>query len=305
MANTQPGGPAQPGPGSDWIELYNPTNAAVSFTGWCLSDDVTEPGKWALPAGSIAAHSYASFDNMTFGLNQDGEQVVLSYLPGTAEDRIVDAVRFKAQEEGISLGRYPDGGAYWFRLTPSRGSTNQNPLGGPVIDELMYHPVDPNDEYIELYNPATQAVSLGTTDRAWRLDGAVSYDFPLGTSIPAGGRLVVVGFDPAVEASRLAAFTAAYATDSLAVGTKIVGPWQGNLSNRGERIALEKSQPGADAADPLVWVVTDEVIYSDVWPWPEGPDGQGDALQRLSADSTHSGNDPANWQSATPTPGRP
>jgi hypothetical protein len=173
-----------------------------------------------------------------------------------------------------------------------------------VIDELMYHPVDSNEEYVELYNPGTQAVSLSTADRVWRLDGAVNYDFPLGLSLPAGGRLVVVGFDPAVETSRLAAFTAAYATGPLAAGTKIVGPWQGNLSNRGERVALEKSQPGADG-DPRVWVVLDEVIYSDVSPWPAGPDGQGDALQRRAADPTRSGNDPANWHPAAPTPGRP
>jgi hypothetical protein len=89
------------------------------------------------------------------------------------------------------------------------------------------------------------------------------------------------------------------------VCTKIVGPWKGNLSNRGERVALEKSQSGADASDPLVWGVVDEAIYSDVSPWPAGPDGQGEALQRLHADPTHCGNDPANWQSAAPTPGKP
>jgi hypothetical protein len=292
--------------GGDWIELYNPTNASINLTGWYLSDDIGALKKWALPAVSIAARGYLSFDQITaFGLNQDGEQLVLSYLPGTAQDRIVDAVSFKAQQAGISLGRYPDGGAYWRRLTPSRGTANQSPILDVVVSELMYHPVEPNEEYVELYNPTTRPVSLGTADVIWRLDGAVRYDFPLDLSLPAGGRLVVVGFDPAVETSHLSALTSAYHSGPWAVGTQIVGPWTGNLSNAGERVAVEKSQPGTAPADPLVWVLVDEVIYGDVAPWPAGADGGGLALQRRSADAEHAGNDPTNWQAAPPTPGRP
>jgi hypothetical protein len=169
----------------------------------------------------------------------------------------------------------------------------------------MYHPVDPNDEYVELYNPLTTRVDLGPADVAWRLDGAVDFDFPVGLSIPAGGRLVLVGFDPAVETSRLNAFTAAYKAGPLTAGTTIVGPWTGGLSNAGERLALEKSQPGADPNDPVAWVVVDEVIYSDIAPWPTGPDGQGDALQRVYLDQNHAGTDPTNWKPAPPTPGKP
>jgi len=305
MANTNVGDPMPPGMGSnDWVELYNPTSRMMSLADWYLSDDVAAPAKLALPPISIPPKGRVVIDQLTgFGLSQDGEELLLSYLPGTAQDRVVDCVQFKAQEPGVSLGRYPDGDAYWFRLEPSPALANANPILDIVIDELMYHPVDPCEEYVELYNPTNAKVDLGGAAVTWRLDGGVDYDFPAGTSIQAGGRLVIVGFDPAIETARLAAFTSAYGAAPLTAGVKIVGPWSGNLSNRGERLAVEKSQPGADPGDPVAWVIVDEVIYGDVAPWPTSPDGLGDALQRVHADADHSGNDPANWQSAPPSPG--
>jgi hypothetical protein len=313
LANAPPANPPQPSPAAgDWIELYNPTNASVNLAGWYLSDDASEPGKWAIPAVSVPAHGYVTFDETAgfgagstgFGLSKDGEQVVLSYLPATGAGRIAECVSFKAQEQGISLGRYPDGGAYWFRLTPSRGTANKNPVLDVVINEIMYHPVDPNEEYIELYNPTTKPVDLHSATAAWRLDGAVKYTFPAGLSIPAGGRLVIVGFDPAVETSRCLAFLATYRTTPLVPDLAIVGPWTGNLSNQGERVALEKSEPGDNPADPIAWVIVDEVIYSNVVPWPVAADGQGSALTRVHAEAAYSGNDPTNWKAAPPTPGK-
>jgi hypothetical protein len=90
----------------------------------------------------------------------------------------------------------------------------------------------------------------------------------------------------------------------LKPGTTLVGPWTGNLENHGERIALEKSQPGENPAAPIAWVIVDEVIYSNGAPWPTNADGQGSALQRVHAEATYSGNDPGNWKAAPPTPGK-
>jgi hypothetical protein len=284
----------------DWVELYNPTDASVSLSGWYLSDDRSDLSKWAIPGGSIPAHGYAAFEIAGFGLARSGEELFVSHLPGTAESRIADAVQFKAQESDVSLGRYPDGDDYWFRLTPSPGEANANPIADVVIDELMYHPVDPNEEYVELYNPLSRKIDLGGAT-AWRLDGAVDFNFPADTSIPAGGRVVVVGFDPQVETSRLIAFLVAYKISPSAGSVQVVGPWTGSLSNRGERVALEKSL--SDGSSPA-WAVVDEVIYSDVAPWPAGADGDGQALQRIAADPERSGNDPTNWQAAVPTPGK-
>lgn len=42
----------------DWIELYNPANAAVSLAGYSLSDDGSDLQKWVLPEIALEPHCY-------------------------------------------------------------------------------------------------------------------------------------------------------------------------------------------------------------------------------------------------------
>ena len=37
----------------DWVELYNPTAAAVDINGWALTDKVSNPLKWIIPSSFI------------------------------------------------------------------------------------------------------------------------------------------------------------------------------------------------------------------------------------------------------------
>jgi len=314
MAHTDYSNPAHPDHDSDdWIEVYNVSGTTRNLGGWYLSDDKDKPAKWAVPSVNISGHGRLTFSEVGgfhdpistgFGLNKAGEEVLLSYLPGTSADRVVDYVRFKGEENFVSLGRYPDGGAYWFHMSLSRDLPNTSGVLDVVIDEVMYHPVDPNDEYVELYNPTGIPLPLQNAAGTWRLDSenTMGYVFEPGTVIGAYGRVVVVGFDPSVETSRLNAFIAAYGTGALTPGVNIFGPWPGNLSNGGERIALKRPQTPDLPDEPISWVIVDEVIYGDVAPWPVAADGMGAALQRIGADGAHSGNDPSNWQAAWPSP---
>ena len=90
---------------------------------------------------------------------------------------------------------------------------------------------------------------------------------------------------------------------------KIVGPYDGRLNNAGER--LEISMPGDVDEGVRQYIRIDRVNYSDgshpedcpggVDHWPTEADGGGESLARkVPADY---GNDPDNWQAASPTPG--
>ncbi len=316
MAHTDYDNPAKPEYDSnDWIELYNTTGSAVTFDGhWYLSDDSDDLKRWAIPGITISAHGRVSFDEVSgfhnpittgFGLNKMGEQVFLSYLPGaTGVDRVVDYVKFKGQANLVSRGRLPDGGAYWFALTPTRDNPNAGAVGSVVINELMYHPADNEYEYVELYNPTAQTVNLYNSEGPWRLDGAVNYTFVALISIAPGQVIVVVPFDPENTADLNAFIDDYQPTATLQADVNIFGPFGGNLSNGSERLSLERRESPDLPDTDIPWVIVDEVIYADYDPWPVSPDGTGDALHRLSTDPAVAGNDPTNWHAESPTPGQ-
>jgi hypothetical protein len=302
---------------NDWIELFNRSNEPFIFgPGWYLSDRAANLTKWMIPAGTeIPARGWITFDEVTgfnnppgsgFALSKSGEQVFLSYLPGANEDRVVDSVSFKGQENDWSLGRYPDGNSFWHGLTPrTDAAANSAPLPGVVISELMYHPPATTEgedntahEFIELFNASAAPVSLIDTNSGWRIAGGVSFTFPENSVIGAGESILVVSFDPA-DAALLSGFRAAYGLSTP--GPRIYGPYSGRLSNKGERVALEKPQRPDRPGDPISWVIADEVFYFDSTPWQAGADGFGASLQRLNM-AGH-GSDPENWTAATPTPG--
>ena len=37
----------------DWVELYNPTAAAIDINGWALTDKPSNPTKWLFPSSFI------------------------------------------------------------------------------------------------------------------------------------------------------------------------------------------------------------------------------------------------------------
>ncbi|MCE9614543.1 MAG: lamin tail domain-containing protein [Lentisphaerae bacterium] len=293
---------------NDWMELYNTGAATVSLSNWYLSDDPDVPAKWAIPPSAVVTGgAWIAFDELTgfhspitngFGLNKAGECVVLSYLPGTALDRVADIVQFKGQERDRSLGRYPDGEEAWYALEPTFQLPNALPGERVVLSEIMYHPAptvahpedNTHDEYIELHNPTDAPVTLENVDGCWRIDGGASYTFPPATVLPAGGYLLVVPFDPA-DAPDRQAFMEAYSLTNADL--HLFGPYAGRLSNRSERVAVERPQAPDVAGQALSWVVVDEVVYADGPPWPGTTDGSGLPLQRVRSDLA--GTLPGNW----------
>ena len=115
----------------DWIELYNNSASVVDLSGYYLSDDIANPNKWTIPAGTtIAANGYLIIwcdeDTMDTGLHANfkltsgGETLVLSNAGGFA----VNQVTFPELETSGTYGRYPNGTGEFIRMTPTYSSAN-------------------------------------------------------------------------------------------------------------------------------------------------------------------------------------
>lgn len=302
--------PDDPNGSNNYIELYNPTDIPVVLgSGWYLSDNPSLLNKWAIPSGTtVPAKGFIAFNQLTdFGINKGGFNlsskggiVYLSYITSSREDRVVDVARFKALETGKSWGRYPDGATYWATLSKSSpAQNNAQPLKTLKISEIYYHPPEfPDgsdntvDEFIEIYNPLDTVVRM---TNGWRLDGGVSFYFPVDLVIQPKSYILVVNFDPS-DSGKLELFKSKMGiSNSDAV---ILGPYQGKLANDSERVALEYVAAGDLTG--TAFVIADEVIYADRSPWPCGADGSGNSIQRVSMDGH--GSDPYNWDAQLPTP---
>ena len=160
------------------------------------------------------------------------------------------------------------------------GATNSYPRIGPVvITEIMYHPTpvgtneNANEEFIELQNLGGVTMPLYDTlhpTNGWKLRDAVSFQFTTNHSIPAGGVLLVVGFDPSTNGSSLTGFRAKYGTN----GT-LIGPWSGHLDNAGESVELaapDNPQTTGQDIGLVPYVLMDKVAYTDIAPWPTNAD---------------------------------
>ena len=318
---------------TDWIELYNTTDAPVDVGGWWLSDSF-ETVAYEIPAGTVVPpHDVIVFvdgeDGMNLGFkSQCGDEVILSATNGAGVlTGARDYMQFGPVENGVTYSRCPDGTGDVFRTTPTQGGQNAAPSIAPVvINEIMYHPIEPtpapgslDPEFIEIHNVSTNPVELFTdfgSDgvHAWEIAGGVAFTFPTSTVIEPGGFIIVVNFDPEGGASPLLdEFRSFYGMLGHEV---IVGPYAGKLSNMSDEVRLRKPDtPETEGVNPCddegpmpftPMVIVDEVTYYDFGDWPADADGTGASLERV--DPYGDGRPPSNWMAnamGSATPGAP
>jgi hypothetical protein len=284
----------------DTVELHNSSDVPTNIGGWFLSDDEHKKDKFRVPDGvTIPAGGYYLFRDADLGfrLSEFGETLSLYRQdiqgnPGMLADRVT----FGVSPNGVSFGRYVNSiGVVDFPLQAALtlGTANVGPLVGPlIISEIMYNPTV-GGEYIVITNvdgSPTLLYDPAHPENSWKLaglgDNNGAYTLPAGLALAPGASLVVSA-DPD-------AYRATYGT---AIGIPVVGPFEGKLSNDGERLALQEPQPpesDPEMAGFVAYADVDFVNYGTTAPWPAAANGQGPALVRV--DGRAFGNDPANWQ---------
>jgi hypothetical protein len=110
----------------------------------------------------------------------------------------------------------------------------------------------------------------------------ITYTFPSGTMLAPGERIVL--------AKNLVSFEAIFGED-----VNVVGGFEGQLSNGGERLELRRADGG------LILAFT----YSDQAPWPLEVDGSGYSLVLIHPFSNPDHSDPQSWRASLVMGGSP
>jgi len=155
--------------------------------------------------------------------------------------------------------RYKDSTNRWshwsdaitFKPAPASNAPNYN----LTINEIMYNPSDNcGVEFVELYNYGTTAISLNN----FKFTEGIDFDFPSGSSLAAGGYLVLT--NDSLE------FVYKY-------GFSPFGDYKGKLANSMDTLIL---------TGPFR-VEVNSLTYLDDSPWVSQPDGNGPSLSLIQA----------------------
>lgn len=172
----------------DWVELYNPGPNTADLSGWTFSDG-DDTHAYTIPAGTtVAAGEYVVLDADVFGFGLGGADSARLF---SADGTLHDAYSWTSHAT-VTYGRCPNWvGPFEDTFASTKGAANV--CGAPVdtirINETESSGGDPGD-WIEFVNIGTDDVDLG----GWQFrddDDTHTYDFPLGSVVPAGGFFVI------------------------------------------------------------------------------------------------------------------
>ncbi len=211
---------------SDFLELRNTAAEPVNLSGYTLTDNPDETGKWTLPALTLAPGelllvwmdgldkrpgdtAFIAYKNAvatmaalhaSFRLSGGGEYLGLFSPQGNP----VDEVTYCTQTNDVSYGRSTAAPSLWLYFgEPTPGETN-SPYGSATMET----PGEPTFSLSEGFYPTPQLLQLGTQEPGavirFTFDGttpngnspAFNDDFPLNLNLSIKARLYVPGKMP-------------------------------------------------------------------------------------------------------------
>ena len=244
----------QGGDNEDWVELYNPTGAAVNIGSFWMSNEIADPMKWQIPAGtSVNANSYliillsgtGDYDpnqfgylNTSFRVTQtNGEAIVLSNAGGTILESY-DMAALGSFQANHSYGRINDGAANFAIFTdPTQNAANAGAnyngyASIPNLSEVAGYKSGPINVTI---TAGANTTIYYTLDGTQPTNASTAYLGPVNISSTTSLRAIAYSNDPAILPSYIETNTYFFGSDihdvmvvNISGSTLSDGSWSDN-----------------------------------------------------------------------------
>ena len=322
LAHTDP-------PLEDAVELFNRTEQPINVGGWFLSNDLIDPFRFRIPAGTVVPprgfriiYEYqfnplqpaAGRTAFTFGAARGGMVTLLSTDAVGSPHRWEDVQEFPASPNGVSFGLHPDGeGPFQLmqRMTLGTGIDNSmdplllnifrqglggtnapHALGPVVFRRLRYAAPAGEIEFVELENVSAETVPMydpAYPTNGWRIEGGISFAFSEPQAMAPGAKWIVANTNNSAAVRRLLG-----ASDAQIV----LGPYIGQLASGGERLSLVRPDtpqlPPRPDAGFVPYFLVEQLDYKALAPWPAEAALADRCLARIA--STAPAYLPSNWR---------
>lgn len=283
--------PTQDGEYYDWVELYNGSGQDIDLQDFYFSDSQEDPLRWQFPKVTIPKGEYmivylsgldtwdgAMEIHTNFKLSSSGETLIFSDFSGG----VIENITVPALSSNISYGRaegMPNGFG-WF-AAPTPGEENSEAAASPEEIQFREYPIVLNEymssnsttladskgeyfDWVELYNRSNETIDLAGFTLTDSKYNSGRWTFPAGTSIEAGGYLIVYcsGSEKVSEQGELYAGFALGSRDSwiglytpeaqLCSGLNVFKTGDGvscGLDIEGKQVLFTTPTPGARNAD--------------------------------------------------------
>ena len=228
---------------SDWIEIYNSGKHPVDLEGFYLTDDLSYPAKWRIPAGTIIEPGgfklfWADGTDRTsdayhtnFRLGRDGEEVGL-FSP---EEVLIDSIIYDSQVPDVSFGRQPDGNPNWFffgDLTPNAPNNAQGCREKTIAPSPQFSlpgGFHRGNQVIELSTTSPSAVVRYTLDGSIPAIASTTYTSPIivSSTTVIRARAFEAGYLPSSAIAHTYFIDEAYTLPVVSISTDPDNLWDG------------------------------------------------------------------------------
>ncbi len=271
----------------EWIEIKNNDSVQVDLANYTLEDGTENP--WAM-SGQISSGQSLRVDSFPFQLNNGGDLATLKTSGGI----LIDTLTYSSSSEGEIIYK---NSAVTLATESSTGTIAEStPTILPIISELIPNPEgsDSTSEWIELYNPLTEEITLSGLYLDDADGGSTPYE--LSGSMGAESFLLI-----SIEDSRISLNNSGDSVRLLGVNGEILSQidytdsvegssyakignewvWSTNPTPEAENITVEESSSDSSESETSFanGDLSESVNISEVFPNPEGSDQESEWIE--------------------------